>query len=133
MEAKHISCIKVIVLFCLLVLGSPASSQSQKTPPKEFALSFSTHRLELLRGDTSQVEITILKSKGFQKSNITMGTSSGLPKGVTLAYTPARGVFDVTKALIAIQQDALPGEYLVVLNATLSYKTKGSILNLIIK
>lgn len=133
MEAKQNRCIKAFILFCLCAVAAPVSAQQSKTPLKEFALSFSTDQLELVRGDSSQVEVTILKSKGFQKSNITMGTSSRLPKGVTLTFAPASGTFDVTKALIAIQNDALPGEYLVVLNATLSYKTKGSILKLFIK
>lgn len=133
MDAKQISRIKTSILFCLLVAAAPLTSQPQKIPLKDFAISFSTDRLELTRGDSSQVEVTILKSKGFQKSKVTMGKSSSLPKGVTLTFAPASGTFNVTKALIAIQDDALPGEYLVVLNATLSYKTKGSILNLLIK
>lgn len=133
MEAKYITCSKKRMLLCLLLAAVPLCSQAQKVPSKEFALSFSTNRLEVARGDSSQVEVTILKSKGFQKSNVAMGTSSSLPKGVKLTFAPTSGTFDVTKALIAIQEDALPGEYLVVLNATLSYKTKGSILNLLIK
>ena len=128
MERKQFIFLRAATLFSLLVMAISVSSQ-----PKEFSLSFSEERIEIVRGDTDQVEVTILKGKGYQKSSIAMGKSSSLPKGVALIFEPATGTFETTTATLSVQRDAIPGEYVLVLNATLNNKTKGSILTLLIK
>ena len=131
MEAKHL--MKIGFLFTLLVTGLTIRAQNVEIPQKEFTLYFSTHRMELSRGENSQLDVVILKSRDYQKSKTKMGISSSVPTGVTVTFEPATGNFDSTKANILVQPDATPGEYLLVLNATLNSKTKGSILKLLIK
>jgi hypothetical protein len=131
MKAKHL--LKIGILFALLVTGSTISAQNLEIPQKEFTIFSSKDRLELVPGDNGQLDVVILKSKGYRKSKIKMGVSSSVPKGVAVTFEPDQGTFDSTKANILIQAEATPGEYLLILNATLNYKTKGFILNLLIK
>lgn len=132
MEAKLLISFRIIVLSLLLPLTSTVSGQNLEIPQNEFALSFSKNLLELSRGETEELEILILKSKRYQKSKVKMGVSSRLPKGVMVTFNPAKGNFDSSKATISIQPDATPGQYLLILNATLNNKHKGVILKLLI-
>ena len=129
MEAKYP---KTICLLSLMLVALAVSGQNLEIPQNEFALSFSKEQLELSRGEKAELEILILKSKSYQKSKAKMGVSSSLPKGVTITFSPDKGTFDSTIANISIQADATPGQYMLILNATLNYKTKGSILKLLI-
>lgn len=120
-------------LALMLTACISANGQNLEIPQKEFSLSFSTYRLELLPGDSSQVDIGVLKSKGYQKSKVKMGISSSVPNGVTIAFNPDQGNFDFTKATVSVDKEVAPGTYPVILNATVQNQTKGSILKLIIK
>jgi hypothetical protein len=131
MEAKQF--MKIGFSFGLLAIGLTVSAQNLEIPQKEFTISCSKDQLELSRGETRQLDITVLKSRGYQKSNTKMGISSSLPKGVAITFDPDKGNFDSTTASILIEEDAAPGEYSIILNATLNYTTKGTILNLLIK
>jgi hypothetical protein len=132
MEAKHLISFRITFLLSLLLVASTVSGQYLEIPQNEFALSFSKDQLELSRGEKGELEILILKSKGYQKSKTKMGVSSSLPKGVTVTFSPDKGAFDSSKANISIQADATPGQYMLILNATLNNKTKGMILKLLI-
>ena len=132
MEAKYLINFKITFSLLLLLIVSAATGQNLKIPQNEFALSFSKEQLELSRGEKGELEILILKSKSYKKSKAKMGVSSSLPKGVTITFDPDKGTFDSAKANISIQADATPGQYMLILNATLNNKTKGSILKLLI-
>lgn len=120
-------------LLALLLMSLGIHAQNVDIPQKEFALNFSANKLELARGENGHLDIGILKSKSYRNNKVKMGISSSVPKGVTINFDPANGNFDFTKANISVASDALPGTYQLILNATLSYNTKGSILKLIIK
>jgi hypothetical protein len=132
MEAKNPTNFTITFLLLLLLVVSTVSGQNLEIPQNEFALSFSKEQLKLSRGEKGELEILILKSKSYQKSKAKMGISSSLPKGVTITFDPDKGAFDSSKANISIQADATPGQYMLILNATLNNKTKGSILKLLI-
>jgi hypothetical protein len=127
MEAKSP---KIIFLLSLMLVAQTVSGQNLEIPQNEFALSFSKEQLEVPRGEKAELEILILKSKSYQKSKVKMGVSSSLPAGVTITFSPDKGTFESTQANVSIQADAAPGQYTLILNATLNNKTKGSILKL---
>lgn len=129
MEAKSP---KIICLLTLMQFALTGSGQNLEIPQNEFALSFSKEQLEVSRGEKAELEILILKSKSYQKSKVKMGISSSLPNGVVITFDPDKGTFASTLAKISIEPDAAPGEYLLILNATLNNKTKGTILKLLI-
>jgi hypothetical protein len=115
-----------------MLVAFSISGQNLEIPQNEFALSLSKEQLELSRGEKGELEIVILKSKSYQKSKAKMGVSSSLPKGVTITFSPDKGTFDSTLANVSIQAGAAPGQYMLILNATLNNKTKGSIIKLLI-
>ena len=133
MKAKHQIGLKTKLFLVLVVVSLGANGQNLEIPQNEFSISFSTDTLELSRGENDQLGIGILKSRGYQDSKVKMGMSSRVPKGVELEFDPSQGTFDFTKASISIGDDAIPGTYLLIVNATMRYKTKGSILKLTIK
>jgi hypothetical protein len=128
MEAK-----KIRLIYGLLLIAFGVWAQTEQIPNREFALNVSTNKLELARGANGQLDIGILKSKSYRSNKVKMGISSSVSKGVTIAFDPASGDFDFTKANVSIASDATPGVYQLILNATLNSNTKGFILKLIIK
>ena len=132
MEAKDLIPLRAIALFSLTVITLTLWAQTLETPQNEFVLSLSKEQLELSRGEKGGLEIMVLKSKRYQKSNAIMGVSSPLPEGVTITFSPAKGNFDSSTANISIATEAIPGQYMLILNATLNNTTKGMILKLLI-
>ena len=133
MKAKYQIGLKIKLFLALVTASLAVSGQNLEIPKNEFSISFSKDKLELSRGENDQLDIGILKSRGYQDSKIRMGISSSVPKDVSIVFDPSQGTFDFTKASISIGDDAIPGTYLLIVNATLRYKTKGSILKLVIK
>ena len=122
------------LLTLFIVIACFASyAQQVEIPQKEFALSLSDEAVTLSRGENKQIEVSILKSKAYQKGKMTMGLSSSLPTGVTLSFDPDKGDADISQATITASPEAIPGTYSIIVNATIHYKTKGSILKVTIQ
>jgi hypothetical protein len=119
---------KPLVILFLVSLSLSGYTQTQ-TPKKEFAIVLSQDNLEISGSESKEIEITILRSKAYLKSSAVMGLSSSLPKGIEVTFSPEKGNFDVTKVIIK-SSNAVPGQYSLIVNATLNGKTKGSIIKL---
>lgn len=120
----------IILLFFSATLSY---AQTVEIPQKEFTVSLSDEKVSLARGEDKTFDVRILKSRAYQKGKIKMGISSTLPKGLTLSFDPEDGNADVIKATIRTLADSAPGIYSVIVNATINYKTKGSILKIIVE
>jgi uncharacterized membrane protein len=121
------------ILFVAILLAFVSSyAQHVDIPQKEFTLSLENESIVLSRGENKKIDVRILKSKSYQKSNVQLGLSSGLPSGITLSFDPEKGNVDSSVATITAAADTSPGEYTVIVNATMNYKTKGSILKIVV-
>ena len=122
------------LLTLFIVMACIASyAQQVEIPQKEFSVLLSDEAVTLSRGENKQIDVNILKSKAYQKGKTAMGLSSTLPAGVTLSFDPEKGNADVSQATITALPEALPGTYSIIVNATINYKTKGSILKVTIQ
>lgn len=123
------------MLLTLLLFAASFKSFAQNValPQKEFVLSLSEESVKIVRGESKTIQIRSLKSKAYQKSEMKMGLSSSLPIGLQLSFTPENGKVDLTQATITASPEITPGEYSVILNSTINYKTKGSILEVTIE
>ena len=119
---------KPLVILFLLSLSLSGYTQTQ-TPKKEFAIVLSQDNVEISGSESKEIEITILRSKAYLKSSAVMGLSSSLPKGIEVTFSPEKGNFEVTKVIIK-SSNAVPGQYSLIVNATLNGRTKGSIIKL---
>lgn len=79
------------------------------------------------------MEIRILRSQAYRKSKMGMGLSSRLPCGIHISFDPDHGDADIIQATITALPDALPGLYSIIVNATINYKTKGSVIKISIQ
>jgi|GEM_PF-878700 len=105
-----------------------------KTAPRtEYSVSLSQNVVKLKPGETKQLTVTILKSKGYSRSATKLGLSSALPAGVTVAYEPAEGMFESSVASFTAAADSKAGEYQVILKATVNNKIKGSIVKIVVE
>jgi hypothetical protein len=132
MKAKQQIGLTIKFFLALITASLAVSGQNLEIPKSEFSISLSKDKLELSRGEKEELEIMIHRSKSYQKSKAKMGFSSILPKGVEITFSPDKGTFDSSHVVVSIQKDATPGQYLLILNATLNNKTKGSILKIVI-
>ena len=119
---------KPLAVLFLLSLSLSGYTQTQ-TPKKEFAIVLSQDKIEISASESKEIEIKILRSKAYLKSSAVMGLSSSLPNGIEVTFSPEKGNFDVTKAIIK-SSNAVPGQYSLIVNATLNGRTKGSIIKL---
>jgi hypothetical protein len=124
---------KPLLILFIAALSFASNAQSVDIPQKEFTVSLSEETLNLARGENKKVDIRILKSKAYQKGKMKMGLSSSLPAGITLSFDPENGSADVTQATVTALPDAQPGTYSIIVNSTINYKTKGSILKITIQ
>ena len=121
------------LFFVLLISASISYAQQVEIPDKEFTLSLSDETVTLARGENKKIDVRILKSKSYKKGKIKMGLSSSLPNGITVSFDPEKGDTNVSQATITALPDALPGTYSIIVNATVNYKTKGSILKIAVQ
>ena len=119
---------KPLVILFLVSLSLSGYTQTQ-TPKKEFAIVLSQDNVEISGSESKEIEITILRSKAYLKSSAVMGLSSSVPKGIEVTFSPEKGNFEVTKVIIK-SSNAVPGQYSLIVNATLNGRTKGSIIKL---
>lgn len=120
-------------LLMIMIATLTTGAQHRVVPKDDFLLSFSTNKLTLSRGTSGVLEIEIIKSRRYSKSIAITGMSSLLPKGVTIVFTPDKGLISSSVVTLSVQPDAEPGEYTLVPNVTLDNKTKGKTLKLIIQ
>lgn len=118
--------LSILFLVCMSLVGY---SQTQ-APKKEFAIVLSQDNIEIAGSESKEVDITILRSKSYLKSTATMGLSSSLPKGIEVTFSPEKGNFESTKMTIKSSEGIAPGQYSLIINATLNGKTKGAIVKL---
>lgn len=122
----------MIMAMCIALYSSlPCRSQNLSIPQKEFYVS-ADDSVNIEKGSFKKLNIWILRSKSFAKTNVKMSLSSSLPEGVLLNFQPARGHFDFCEATISINPETKPGTYLIVVSGTINYKTKGHIVKLTI-
>ena len=121
---------KTLTLLFLSIITFSLHAQEVAPPKKEFIITLSQDKVELSRGETKDIDVHLTKSKSYQKSDAKMGFSSSLPAGVEITFSPDRGKFDLTKVSIKATDAVAPGQYTVVVNATMNYKTKASVLKI---
>lgn len=114
----------------LLLFIQPLKAQDATPPAKEFIVRAKTNKVEVNRGGQGNVEVEILRSKGYQRSEAILSLGSSVTAGITVTYDPEKGVMDHSTVSIQVSAQAAPGDYNVILNCTVKNKTKGVILKL---
>jgi hypothetical protein len=123
---------KNIMIIAVLFVAVQAIAQTPTAPRSEFAIALSEDVLQLKPGETKTVTVGIARSKAFVRGEATWGYSSALPGGVTIAYTASPETPDSEVATITVAPGTTMGTYSLILNATVRYKTKGTILKLLV-
>lgn len=124
---------KYILTIVLAAAAITASVAQEKTAPRtEFTIELSTSSLEVRAGETKELTLTLNRSKQYSKSKATLGLSSGLPQGVTITFEPTDGVLESSVVKVAVAEHAKAGNYMIILNSTMQYKSKGATLKLIV-
>lgn len=124
---------KYILTIVLAAAAITASVAQEKTAPRtEFTVELSTSSLEVRAGETKELTLTLNRSKQYSKSKATLGLSSGLPQGVTITFEPTDGVLESSVVKVAVAEHAKAGNYMIILNSTMQYKSKGATLKLIV-
>ena len=125
---------KKLFTIALFVFGLSVYVQAQDVVPyKEYNVSLSENTVKLSPGESKQITVSLLRSKGFSKSKATLGLASPLPAGVTIAYEPAEGVMESSVATITASKEAKDGQYQVILKSSLRSLEKGTIVKVIVE
>jgi hypothetical protein len=123
---------KNLFTIAALALALQAAAQTPVAPRSEFSVALSEDALQVKSGETKSVTVAITRSKLFTKGEATWGFSTALPAGVTIAYIPSPETPDSEEATITVGPAVPAGSYALILNATVRYKTKGTILKLLV-
>ena len=115
---------KTTFIIVLALITFVAGAQSRQ----EFSITLSENSIILKPGESKQVGISIVRSKGFTKGDVSLSLSNALPAGITVNYEPAVGHFDASTATITASPTAALGAYQLIVNATIQNKIKGTIL-----
>lgn len=126
---------QIFIPMLLLAIVSHASfaQEMASLPKKEFTISLSQNALEIRSGETKDITVTLQRSRGYSKLNAALNLSSSLPDGVNISFEPSTGVIENTIARITVNENAKPGNYMIVVNCTINHKNKGTMLKLTVK
>jgi hypothetical protein len=123
---------KSILFLSLFMIAAIVATAQQEKPKKEFLISLSANSVEVKPGETKEVTVSLIRSNAFSKSKAKLGLSSSLPAGISLSYEPSEGVIESSVAKITVSADAKAGTYLVLPNAIINNKSKGTTLKVIV-
>jgi len=118
---------KTILTLFFALASFVAIGQSLELPRTEFKVDVSENRLSLKPGESKQVNVLVLRSKGYARAEATFGLMSAAIPGIQVSYDPASGLVDSAVATITIGPEVPAGDYSLVLSATLNHKKKGAI------
>lgn len=123
---------KKLVLSVLAVVAVTFSvaAQDKVAPRTEYSVSLSENKIQVKPGESTELTVSILRSKSFSKAQAKLGLSSGLPEGITIGFAPAEGLFESSVATISVAPNTKEGEYQLILKTTLNNKIKGTIVKL---
>lgn len=122
---------RILYMITLLFFVAVSTETIAQTAPRtEFAIQLSKNALEVKAGTSTELNVTILRSKTYTKSKAKLGFSSQLPEGVSVSFEPAEGLFETSVATISVAENTKAGNYQFILNAELNNKVKGSIVKL---
>ena len=122
---------KILAMGIALYASFVSYAQNLTIPQKEFSIS-AEDSMNIKPGSIQKLNIWVLRSKSWSKTNVSMTVSSTLPEGVLVSFQPPKGNFDYCEATISVNPESKPGTYLIVVSGTISYKTKGQIIKLTI-
>lgn len=117
----------LMMLLCVASLCVKAQRNTE-IPKKEFTVQADVLTVDITAGGTGKVNLQIMRSKNFQKSDASFRVASSLPEGVTIRYD-AQNETDYA-AVISTTAHVAPGTYAVIMNCTIHNKTKGVIVKL---
>jgi uncharacterized membrane protein len=123
----------ILTLFVFAISLAAQAQESKSAPRTEFTLDLSAATLKVNAGESSAIDLSILRSKTYKKSNAVLGLSTSLPEGITVEFEPNNGVIEKTNVKVIASRAAKPGEYLLILKATLQNHTKGATLKLVVE
>ncbi|WP_027000019.1 hypothetical protein [Eisenibacter elegans] len=91
-----------------------------------FQLVFSTTDVSLQAGETSTVDLTISKSKSYQKAKVEVSTNK-LPQGIEVSFEPTGD--DQYKVIITAGAEVPAGTYSVMIQGKSLRENRAAILN----
>jgi hypothetical protein len=103
-----------------------------KAPKSEFLIELSSSSVEVSPNSPKDVSVKVIPSKSYSKSKVTFGMSSGVPKGVSVTIEAEPSSPNEARTKISVSKETIPGTYLVILNAAMQNKKKGTTLKLIV-
>lgn len=121
-----------IILTALTILSVSCQLVLSQTSSKEFDITLSTNELAIKPGETKQVDVNLVRSKGYHKSKATLGLSSSLPEGITITFEPKEGVIQSSRATITVDGQVKQDTYLLLLKCTMNNKIKATMLKLVV-
>jgi hypothetical protein len=125
---------KLIVTLTMVFTTTLLFGQAKTERPRtEFSIDLSENNLSLKPGESREVTVLLMRSKGYTKYKATMGFMSVLPSGISVTFAPQEGELDSAKATISVATTVTPGVYQIVPSATLSKTKKGSVLKLTVQ
>jgi hypothetical protein len=121
-----------IILTVLMISTVACQLVLSQTPRKEFDIELPTNELAIKPGETKQIDVNLVRSKGYHKAKATLGLSSSLPEGITITFEPKEGIIQSSRATIIIDSQVKQGAYLLLLKCTMNNKMKGTMLKLVV-
>jgi hypothetical protein len=116
---------KFILPLVLLLTIVAVDVTAQTTPKKEFTLSLSENDISLLPGTTQTYEVTINRSKAYNKAKIDLTIGSPLPEGVTIKFEDGNDPMVDRKMIVSTDENVEGFSKTIVLKGRSSRVSKG--------
>jgi len=122
----------ILLTLIIATLANVLHAQEKVRPNKEFTVELSATTIDIKPGESKSVEVALLRSKAYSKSNAVLGLSSSLPRGVQISFEPQEGVMEKSMITISTDGTAKAGSYTVIINSVIQNKSKGKILKIVV-
>jgi hypothetical protein len=113
--------------FALFLCSFATIAQNFSVPRDEFAIILPNIPVQIHRGESTTLTLSILKAKGFAKAKTILQLNSVLPKGISIKISPETGVFDTSAITITASEEAQVGKATLNITAEMRHIKKGLI------
>lgn len=118
----------IIVLSTILLFVSQVLLAQQ--PKKEFLIELSEKNMIIKPGQSKKIEVTINRSKSYQKTAIVLELASSLPEGVSASFQAGVDPLVNQILIVTVSENVQPVTKTLILKGKSSRSSKGIMLNL---
>ena len=121
---------KITIILCSLTILMATEVIAQELPTKGFIISLKDKSVKVSQGKTTEINVDILRSKSFTKTNIDLIVATALPEGVNIVFNDGIDGQNRKTMVITVAEDAPAFNQMIMIKGVSNKLSKATMLTI---